>query len=934
MNIREKYLRILFYSLLLQFFIAFAVVGQATSGPESKTYTLVFKGEKLDQALQQLVQSTKIDLIYDPAIMTDHTVYKTVKNKTAEDILRLMLKGSGLDFFQLSSGTYVLTKAPKTQILYGNLSGQVVDQKTGEPLPGANISMVDAGGGTSSGGTGFFNIPKLTSGPHEITITYVGYKPARDTVWIPPGKTISRGFSLKPEPVMVEPLVISGIQKSLPRFDQFQETVGNDQLAGAARFGSQGAIKSLAAVSGINFSLPLADFNIQGGNIGEHQLRLDGVPVYNPVSMGRLLGAFSPYAINKIAINKAGFGAAAGSQLSGIIDVRQDIGASEESNALIQVNPLDANGRFTHSLKPAGGPEINFMMAARANIWRWYQQPQIQQTLANWDQLDPVLTNHLLQADSSDTFFRPQDHSYDIKYYDLHAAMRIKHSAFQQTYISAYSGKNFLKTGLFSKNSYATDASFPPGLYYSIDRYNWKNTMGKIEHQWLINSRFDASLGGYITHHSLDHSYSITNDVEQNITAGYFGAQNQLQEGAAQKLETRDRNSIMESAAELKLNYSASKNYTIRGGLKGTFMDYRFHLSDFYYNSVQSNEKSFLVSGFFSNQFTLSPKTQLSVGSRLTFVPSRDLVFAEPRLSLKHDEPETSIGYISFQLAGGIYRQFLNQFDVTNVSPSSLVPTIRFRAPADYTTSVPKAYHVAGDMLWEPTEDWEIQIETYYKWIPSRLSLNYENLSPAPAFGQSNTFSNQQQFITTATGYAYGAGISIEKRLPELHLKLKSGYQLNIARQRIPQRFNGEYQPLPSSQPHNLNASVQWRIIPRLTFLAQWQGIWGRSWGFRKSYYDYLSIRENRSYGSFTFNDPGSDELPLFSQLNTGISYKQPVNDSFLHFRLDFFNLLDHKNVLDWWLSPYRADDGSIKYTKEERLHTGFMPSLSIKFSY
>lgn len=926
----KRHISLLLSSLLLQIIFVFTLQAQGTTDQQSKEHTLIFKGEKIEYALQRLVEKTAIDLIYDPAIMTDHTVFKTARNEAPENILRMILDGSGLDFFQLSSGTYVLTKAPQTFTLHGNLSGQVIDQQTGEPLPGANIILTDAGGGAAASGTGFFNIPKLSTGLHEIIITYMGYKPARDTVWIPPGQTTSQQFSLSPEPVIVEPLVISGIQKRLPDFNAFEEKI----TASEVRTISGDAIKSLNAVSGIDFSLPLADFNIQGGNTGEHQLRLDGVPIYNPASMGRLLGAFSPYAIKNIRISKAGFEAPVGSQLSGIIDVKQDAGTTGDNNLLMQINPLNVNARFDHAFEIENGPEINFMVASRGNIWHWYQQPEIQQTLGNWDQLDPVLTHHLLQADSSDTFFEPRQHSYDITYYDLHAAARIKHNAFHQTYVSGYHGKNFLKTNLFSENIKPHDVSLSPGLFFSIDQYNWKNTMGKIEHQWLINSRFDASLGGYITRHSLDHSYSITSNVDESMLNGSYTVFEQSNSGVLERLDTGDQNAIMESAVELKTNYSASKNYHIRGGLSGKLIEYRFHLSDFYYNSVQSNEESFLVSGFLHNNFYLSAKTSLSVGSRMTFVPSRDLVFAEPRLSIKYDEPKTSIGYISLKLSGGIYRQFINQFDVSNVGPSSLVPTIRFWAPVDYTTTVPKAYHIAGDALWEPTENLQLRMETYYKWIPSRLALNYENLSQLPSFGQQNTFSDQQQFITQAKGYAYGAGLSVEKRIPSLNMMLKGSYQLNIARQRIPFRFNESYQPLPSSQPHSVSTSLNWKIIPRLTFLAEWEGIWGRSWGFRKAYYDYLSIRENRSFGKHTFDDPGSDTLPPFSQLNTGVSYKQPVKNSTLRFRLDLFNVLNHKNILNWWLSPHNAENGSIIFEREERTLTGFMPSLSIKFSY
>ncbi|MCW9707346.1 TonB-dependent receptor [Fodinibius salsisoli] len=907
---------------------------QTENNSKSETHTFIYRGEPIAYALQQLVQQTDLDLIYDPAILPDHAVFVTAKQKSPEDILRLILKDSGLDFIQLSSGTYVLTTAPGDRNLKGNLTGKVTDRRTGEPLVGANVMLADASGGTATSPTGVFKIPQLEKGYHEVTINYVGYRPVKDTVWIPANSTTSLNFSMTAEPVLVEPIVVKGIQKRIPASRSFTSELSATQISRRQSLGAADALKSMDAISGIDFSLPLADFSIQGGGSGDHQLRLDGVPIYNPVSMGRMIGAFSPWSIKKIEINKAGFSAPVGSQLAGIVNIVQDVSHAPGSQFLLQANSTDINGRFDHHLDFDDGPSINLMLAARTNIWQLYQEPNLKQMFQNWDRLDPLLTLHLFQRDSSNTIFKARDHSYDITYYDLHAAAQIEHTPFHQTRISAYHGKNRLKTNLFSKNVALTTQ--PTDLYYSIDDYDWSNSMVKVEHQWLVNARLDANLSGYITSHSFDHHYFLTNNQRANIFPFTYTstARQELQEFAAQAMETGDRNAMVQSSAKMSLNYSATKDYTLSGGLSVTHLDYRFSLSDQYYNQARSDADSFLIAGYIQNDFLLSPKTSLSAGSRLTFIPSRDLVFAEPRLSFKYEEPNTSIGYLSAKLSGGIYRQFINQFDVSNVGPSSLVPSLRFWVPVDYTTDVPKAYHLALDGLWEPSQNWKFQIESYYKWIPSRLTLNYHKLSAFPMLNRTSAFSKQQEFINTTRGYAYGAGLSIQRTIPSLNMELKGSYQSSIARQIYPSRFGKGYQPLPSSQPHQLDASVNWKVVTNLTFLLQWQGVWGRSWGFRKAYYDYLSIREARTYDAYSFNDPGNDTLPRYSQLNTSLSYRFSIGASNLQLRMDVFNLLDNQNVINRWLSPYKDETGDISYELRERTMPGLRPSLSIKLSY
>lgn len=923
--------------ILVQIIAVNPSFGQSTTqNNRVETYTLIFKGESLKLALQKLVKKTDMSLIYDPAVMIDFQVFKVAKNKTPEQILRLILKGSGLDFIQLSSGTYVLINAPQKRVQRGNLVGRVVSRNTGGPLAGANIAFVGASGGAVTNQAGYFSMPDLQQGPYKITITYVGYKPVKDTVWVPANQTIRHRFAMMARPVLLKPVVVKSMQKRLPAAMAFTGNVLQNKIQKGQVTGSADAIKSLNTVSGLSFGLPLANFNIQGGKASGHQLLLDGVPIYNPFSMGRLLSAFSPFAINKITVKKSGFGSPAGSHLSGVVNLHQAVSVAPDNALLVEANPLNVNIRADQAFDFGDEGSVHFMAAGRSNIWKWYKKPALKQTLQNWDRIDPLINNYLASLDSTYTYFKPQRHGYDITYYDLHFATRIEHNPFHQTYISAYRGKSILETSLFSKNVIL--ASSAADLYYSIDHYNWTNTMAKIDHSWLINSHFDITMGAYITHHSLNHNYVITDNVQEGFSSSapveYVG--DALEQRAVQRLEMGDKNAITESSLQFNLNYNASKNYHLKTGLSFKHLDYQFRLFNQYYQASHSNANSLLLAGFVQNNFFLSRKASVSVGSRITFIPSRDLFFAEPRFSVQYDEPETAIGYLSAKLSGGIYRQFINQFEVTSIGPSSLVPSLRFWVPVDYTTTVPKAYHIAGHFLWQPDKSWQVRFEMYYKWIPARLVLDYSNLSDLSFQNLSNLVPNtkQQQFITQAHARAYGLTLSAEKSIPALGLQLDAQYEYNISQQRIPLRFGGDYQPAPWSQPHTLSTSLNWHIKPELAFTLQWRGIWGRSWGFRKAYYDYLSSQTPQQFGTYHFNNPANDRLPLYAQLNTGVSYQLTLGESNLRFRLSFYNLLDHQNVLNWWLLPYKSGAGTISYDKRTRSMPGLSTSFSIKFTY
>src|SRR5699024_12502246 len=115
---------------------------------------------------------------------------------------------------------------------------------------------------------------ELPFGYPGLNITYVGFQAVRYSVWVPANASHSLDFSLAMRPIMVEPIVVDGIRKRLPASAPLSSGLSSAQVQEAQITGTADAVKSLDAISGISFSLPLADFNIQGGASGEHQLQI------------------------------------------------------------------------------------------------------------------------------------------------------------------------------------------------------------------------------------------------------------------------------------------------------------------------------------------------------------------------------------------------------------------------------------------------------------------------------------------------------------------------------------------------------------------------------------------------------------------------------------------------------------------------------------
>ena len=908
-------------------------VAQDKNDQKANTYTLLFRGTPIEKAIKELVEETKIDLIFDPSILTSHTVFSQPKNKTPEEILSKILEGTSLDYIQLSSGTYVIIKSAENKPRYGGLAGRVYDKSTGKPLEGANVLIADASTGTSSNQAGHFTIAPLLTGSYEVTVTYVGYKPVRDTVSIPVNSRTQKKFYLESRPVFVEPIVISSIQRRLPFYNSGSDEVTDLTESLSSYTGSPDAMKSINSVMGVNFSIPFADFNIQGGADGEHRVLLDGTPVYNPVSFGRLTGAFSPYALNKITVHKAGYRASLGSQLSGIISIDQDIPEEDENNIMVQGDPLSVNGRINLTASLGKNTEIKTMLAGRSNIWRWYQKPILSNTLKDWDRLDPIITGTLINGTPREVTFDRVEHRSDVDFYDLHWSNEISFSEFHTSYFSFYSGTNFVQTKLLS-NSTQPDATVPESMY-TRDTYDWLNNALRLEHNWLISSRLQAQFGLSYSKHESNHHFGMagTDDIAY-IPGDNERLINRFDNYIDGQPHTGDENFVRESSFNATFEYSLNRDHKIGIGIEPKVVDYSFRLSDLFYHFASSGNSTFMLSGFLEDEFSLTYNTKIIGGSRFTYVPGQQSFFAEPRLSVQTDFQQTPLGFISLKLSGGLYRQFINQFDVTNPGPSSLVPSIRFWVPVDYTTDVPKSYHASAEALIEPTENLTFRWEGFYKSNPSILAIDYHALIEDPTDPQLK-FDKQNTFIEQGKSYSLGTGISAEKLFEDLLMELSVSYQYSLAEQKFNKRFDGRFVSTPWNEPHKLSAAINWNILPSVITTIRWQSIWGRSWAFNRAYYDYLSIDQNQSqFGTVNFNSPSDDKLNPYHQLDLAVSYSQQLSNSKIQLRLDLINILDRHNTLEKRLIPEQSSGGSIQYSGQNKTLPGFSPSISLRFIY
>lgn len=154
-----------------------------------------------------------------------------------------------------------------------------------------------------------------------------------------------------------------------------------------------------------------------------------------------------------------------------------------------------------------------------------------------------------------------------------------------------------------------------------------------------------------------------------------------------------------------------------------------------------------------------------------------------------------------------------------------------------------------------------------------------------------------------------------------------AGYDYSVSRIDMESRF-GRTVPAPWNEPHRIQARTLWRFHPSFSAVFKWKTVLGRSWGFRQAYYDYLSAFE----GAFTFSNPEEDRLPPFHQLDFTLLFQPAASLPGLDLRLDLINLLNRRNVIDWYLVPSDpANPSGDELEIGERTLPGFYPVFTVQ---
>ena len=230
----------------------------------------------------------------------------------------------------LSSGVFAAST--------GQIKGQILDNKSGQPVIGASVFVVGTKSGANTDLDGKFLIPRVEAGVYTINISAVGYQKLEVTnITVKTDLTVEVNQKLSEKTEQLEDKIV--VQAEVDIIDKF-ETSNQTSISKEAisRLPVQSVEKLLDQVAGI-VTNSTGEIYIRGGRASEVSYIVDGVPIDDPLGglgqAGAQLSLVSG-SIQEFTVIKDGFDPEYGDALSGIVNVRTQTGSKDVTRANVQ----------------------------------------------------------------------------------------------------------------------------------------------------------------------------------------------------------------------------------------------------------------------------------------------------------------------------------------------------------------------------------------------------------------------------------------------------------------------------------------------------------------------------------------------------------------------------------------------------------------------
>lgn len=892
----------------------------AAQSRTSNTVSVSFQGTSLDKALEYVSGRTGTTIAYESEIVEGLKTFCIADRETIDRVLSCILKDTGLDYFRLSSGAYVLARSAQQSPLYGYLKGIVMDDGTGIPLSNASVVLDNRNVGAATNDVGQFVLPPLLPGRYGLTVSHISYKPWRGVLDVGPGLVSSARIAMEAKVHLVSPIIVDG--SSLSGWISTGSMNSTSGLDDAVSGGGTEAFRNLNELAGVSINDVTADIRVDGSSAGEMMMKLDGVPVFLPRTNIVGIGPFSTLAIDRFTVQRSGFGVRSGSYVTGVVEAQHNLSADGLSHLQVDPSGVNARLRFGSAAKGTSG-----MVAGRFGLWQVFAPSRLSDVLADWSAADPFLLvaptrqyEYATDAFITDSLGLRVNLRPSVRYNDLHSTMRLALSPLRYLDASIYLGTNSLQGNRISETqSLAFEGASETSDLSIGDDYRWLNANGRVRYSTFVGNRTLVQMQAKLSNYALQHSYRLI----ENLNLGAIRDNAAQPSPTSRAIVADDDNHVLFGGLSASFEH-ARTDHQFGFGIDADLVRSRLTLRAsgeaelsiptpadaivaLRSQALNWADNAAFLSLFAEDRWEPTSHVRVIAGVRSTLVTSQAKVYAEPKLSVQL-RGRTPIGNWGTESTAGVYRQYLVQADLSKLNAGSLLPEIRVWIPVDESVGPPTSYNLSQTVSLIPTPGVTISGEGYARYLTSGLALDYSNLTTFEADASNQS---ADQLLTSVRGRTMGVAIMT---------KIEKGIVSGSARYAFTDSYReGEYllggvrTSVPNVDPHELNVNVSVRPTPGFTTRIAWRRSSGRAFGFTSAYYDYFGNSSGfYQHESIDFRDPDSHVLPVFSQVDVSVATARRIGNIGVQLRADIMNALDRSNVAEWRIT---YEDGDLQKT-------------------
>lgn len=542
----------------------------------------------------------------------------------------------------------------------GAIRGNVYDKETAQPVGFATIRAEGLNLGTISDVNGFFSISNVPPGTYQLTVTLTGYDAYSTQVTVKKGEIAYQSIYISESGQNLDEIVISG------RKAQAKTEVQVSKISVTPK-----QIKALPSVGGqsdiAQYLTVLPGVVFTGDQGGQLYIR-GGSPVQNRILLDGMT-IYNPF-------HSIGFFSVFETELIRNVDVLTGGFNAEHGgrvSAIVDVKTREGNRKRLAGNVSAGPFQAKAIIEGPIVPLKSDNGSSVSFVLAGKKALINDLDSKLY-PNINDTVGIPFD------YRDFYGKL------------SFLSG-NGSKFNVFGFN-------YTDGVNYPATKFGWTSGGGGMDFT-LVPQNSNTIINGTLTFSNYDSEIEESDRQPRTSgISGYYGA----------------------------LNFkNLGRDNEVEYGLALTGFRTEFQFLNFRNVTINQNDNTTEISGYVRWKRKIGPLV-IEPGFRVQYYQSLSDISPEPRLGLKYNIADR----LRFKFAGGLYSQNLlstvNERDIVNLfvgflsGPEETIYEPNSNTPTQHRLQ--KSIHGVGGFEIDVTDNFELNIEGYYKKFTQLLALN------------------------------------------------------------------------------------------------------------------------------------------------------------------------------------------------------------------